>query len=776
LEKNLLCNIECQKYTKKIIMSQFIQDLVKKLTLEEKAALCSGQNNWSSKAIERLNIPSIYMTDGPHGLRKESDDGFGNSLPATCFPTAACLASSWNTDLLEEVGAAIGKECQSYNVQILLGPGANIKRSPLNGRNFEYFSEDPIVSGEMAAALIQGIQSQGVATSLKHFVANNQEFERMSVDAKVEERAMREIYLAGFEIAVKKAQPWTMMCAYNRINGTFASEHQGLLHDILKKEWNYEGIVMSDWGAVHDRAKAVEAGLHLEMPGNGGINDQLIVKAVQAGDLDEKRLDEVVGEWLNIVFKTYNAQLENATFEKEAHHALARTAATEGIVLLKNENDVLPIDVSKEESIAVIGHFAKQPRFQGAGSSLVKPTEVDNLWDELNELVGAGTVLTYSAGYDESHDYDEKLVQAAVETAQQSDIAIVCIGLPERFETEGTDRKHIQLPEGDRKLIEAISAVHSKVIVVLTNGSPVEMPWLNGVSSVVEGWLFGQGGGQAMAKVLTGVVNPSGKLTETFPVRLEDTPSFLHFPGTPKEVIYGEGIFVGYRYYEKKKIKPLFPFGHGLSYTKFDYKDWSVSENALDDAPIKVKVLIENDGERSGKEVVQLYVRPLESSVIRPEKELKGFAKIELMPNQAEEAHFELTFRDFAFFDTVSNSWKVEAGTYEILVGSSSTDIRLRKEIQISTNQNSTVQLDRYSTVKQFLKHPKGKVLVQPIYDEMLTLFTKSVPDDEPQKKKEIEQFFIYIINDLPFYKLETFSIGAISLETINKIVEAVKE
>ncbi len=754
-----------------LLMKTRIESLLTQLTLEEKAALCSGQNNWSSQPIERLNIPSIYMTDGPHGLRREADDGFGNSLPATCFPTAACLASSWNTDLLTRVGEAIGKECQTQGVQILLGPGANIKRSPLNGRNFEYFSEDPIVSGEMAAALISGIQSQGVGTSLKHYVANNQEFERMSINAQVDERALREIYLAGFEIAVKKAQPYTLMCAYNKINGVFGSENTYLLHDILKKEWQYKGIVMSDWDAVHDRVAGIKAGLHLEMPGNEGVNDRKIIEAVRNGNLDESRLDEVLTEWLNIILTLQDAKQENATFNTKEHHQLAQEAASEGIVLLKNEANLLPLDTQKTASIAVIGQFSQQPRFQGSGSSRVIPTDVDNLFDSLSAQLPNGN-LTYAAGYDKAHKVDDQLISEAVKTAQNSELAIICVGLPESFETEGIDRKHIKLPESHRTLVEQILKVQPNTIVILTNGSPVEMPWLNEASTVVEGWLFGQGGGAAMANILTGKINPSGKLTETFPIRLEDSPSFLHFPGTAKEVKYSEGIFVGYRYFEKKKIKPLFPFGHGLSYTTFEYSNLMVSNSKIaDNGLLIVQFSITNTGKTTGKESAQLYIQDVESSIIRPEKELKHFAKIALAPNETKEIKFELNRRDFAFYDPISKSWKVEKGNFNLLIGASSTDIRLQKTIHIHTVHNQLPPLDQYSTIKEFLAHPVGQPLVQPIYEDLLAFATRSVPDDQPEKQQEIKQFFVYIFNDMPFYKIEAVSNGRISEAQLQEIL-----
>jgi len=757
-------------------MIENISKIISQLTLEEKASLCSGLNNWQSKPIERLNIPSIYMTDGPHGLRREGDDGFGNSEPATCFPTASCLASTWNVGLIEEVGKAIGEECQAQGVQIILGPGANIKRSPLNGRNFEYYSEDPIVSGDMAAALINGIQSEGVAACLKHYAVNNQETERMSINVKVDERAMREIYLAGFERAVKKSQPMTMMCAYNKINGVFASEDKSLLHDILKTEWNFEGIVMSDWGAVHDRVEALKAGLHFEMPGNGGINDKKIVEAVQNGQLEEERLDEIVREWLQVIMKTHEAKGKIDAFEKYDHHSLARKAAAEGIVLLKNDAGILPIEY-KYKKVAIIGRFAMMPRVQGLGSSNVNPTMKDDVYGALLRLTPsfAERDFLYADGYDEDHETNNLLLLNAQSVAQNAEVALVFIGLPDSFETEGADRKHLGIPESHQALIEKVTDVQPNTVVILYNGSPVEMPWANKVPAIVEGWLGGQGSGRAMASILLGKTNPSGKLTETFPKKLEDNPSFLHFPGTLKDVKYGESIFVGYRYYEKKGIKPLFPFGHGLSYTKFTYSDIKLSANEMtDEDTLKVSLKVKNSGKSKGKEVVQLYVKAKNSTIIRPIKELKGFEKVKLKPKAEKKVSFELSKRDFAFYDEETKSWKVDKGAYEILVGSSSADIRLKAVVEIQTVQNKLPKLTKYASLKEYLKHPKGNDLLKPLYDKMLNHMSRSVPDDQPAKQKEVRQFFVHILNDLPLYKLETFSEGRISREQLQEIVVSV--
>ncbi len=483
--------------TPSINLESQITQLLQSLTLEEKAALCSGLDNWRTKPIERLGISSIMMTDGPHGLRREKGEGFGNSEKATCFPTAVALAATWNTDLVKEVGEAIGKECQAQDVQILLGPGMNIKRSPLNGRNFEYYSEDPIVSGKMAAAFIKGVQSQGVGTSLKHFAVNNQEFERMSINVNVGERALREIYLRGFEIAVKEAKPTTLMCAYNKINGFFGAEQPYLLHEILKGEWGFEGYVVSDWGAVNDRVDGVKAGLQLEMPGNAGINDVKIVEAVRNGTLEESRLDEVVRDLLGVILKLAEQRKINATFDATAHHELARKVAAEGIVLLKNEDNILPINRKVHKSIAVIGDFAENPRFQGGGSSRVNPTQLDIPFNELYQNLRTGMSLRFSNGYPKEDVMDEELIQNAVKTAQYSDLAIIFAGLPNSYETEGADRQHLDMPPNHNRLIQAVAAAQPNTIVVLQNGSAITMPWLNDVKAVVESWLGGQARGSA---------------------------------------------------------------------------------------------------------------------------------------------------------------------------------------------------------------------------------------------------------------------------------------
>ncbi|WP_379136292.1 glycoside hydrolase family 3 C-terminal domain-containing protein [Paenibacillus sp. sgz500958] len=691
-------------------MNTEIKDLISRMTLEEKAGLCSGKDFWFTKGVDRLGIPSLMVTDGPHGLRKQKESadhlGLHNSVPATCFPSAAGMASSWNRELIEKVGEALGAECQAENVAVLLGPGINIKRSPLNGRNFEYFSEDPYLSSEMGASHIRGVQSQGVGTSLKHFAANNQEHRRMSTNAIIDERTLREIYLAGFEGAVKNSQPWSVMCSYNRVNGEYASENEYLLTQILREEWGFQGFVVSDWGAVNERVKALQAGLELEMPSSGGIGDAKIVAAVQSGELSEETLDLAVERLLSFVHKTVDNRKENADFNADEHHRLARQMARESMVLLRNEDSILPL--SPESKIAVIGEFAKKPRYQGGGSSHVNPTRLDDAFTEMKTIGGEQTTLLYAQGYElDRDDSNEGLIQEAKETAAQADRAVLFLGLPDRYESEGYDRTHLSLPESHIALLEAVAEVQSNIIVVLSNGSPVEMPWLKLTKGVLEGYLGGQAFGGAVADLLYGVVSPSGKLAETFPVKLSDNPSFLNFPGEGDQVEYKEGIFVGYRYYDTKEIEPLFPFGYGLSYTDFEYSGLRLDKTRINDTEtLQVSLSVRNTGNRPGKEIVQLYVGDIESSVIRPVLELKNFGKLELQPGEQKEITLELDKRAFAYYNTDIRDWHVESGEFWLAVGSSSRDIRLRSIIEVESTIPLTVTFHRNTTVGDLLDNP----------------------------------------------------------------------
>ena len=698
------------------------KEIIKQMTLEEKASLCSGLNFWNTKPIERLNIPSIMMTDGPHGLRKQAGAadhlGLNESIESTCFPTASALACSWDKDLVKELGVALGEECQAEDVSIILGPGVNIKRSPLCGRNFEYYSEDPYLSSQLAKHQIQGTQSQGVGTCIKHFAANNQEHRRMTANSIVDERTLREIYLASFETAIKESQPWTVMCSYNKVNGEYCSENPTLLTDVLRSDWGYEGFVISDWDAVNDRDKGLQAGLELQMPGDNGVGDALIVKAVKEGRLNEEVLDTAVERILNITFKAIENKKENVTYSKEDHHELARKIASECIVLLKNDDSILPL--KKNEKIAVIGELAKKIRYQGSGSSLINPTKLDNTYEELVKLAGEEHII-YTKGYNlNDDDLDATLVEEAKKVASEADKVVLFIGLPDRYESEGFDRVHLNIPENQAHLVNELKSVNENIIVVLNNGSPIVMPFVNNVKGIIEGYLTGQGSGKALADIIYGEINPSGKLAETFPIKLSDTPSFLNFPGEADKVEYKEGIFVGYRYYDKKEMDVLFPFGHGLSYTNFEYTGIELSSTEINDTDkLNVTVRVKNTGDVFGKETVQLYVRDVHSSVIRPEKELKGFEKIALNPGEEKTVSFELDKRSFAYYNTDISDWHVETGDFEILIGKSSRDIILKELVKVNSTVDIKIKVHKNTSIADISHLPE----VKEILDDMIAEF-----------------------------------------------------
>ncbi|MEK3706259.1 glycoside hydrolase family 3 C-terminal domain-containing protein [Paenibacillus sp. FSL R7-0198] len=752
-------------------MERNIKELVQRMTLEEKAGMCSGLDFWHLKGVERLGIPSIMVTDGPHGLRKQDGSadhlGMTSSVPATCFPSAAGLASSWDKELARQVGVALGEECQAEDVAVLLGPGVNIKRSPLGGRNFEYFSEDPLLSTQMATGHIQGVQSQGVGTSLKHFAVNNQEERRMSIDAVVDERTLREIYLASFEGAVKDGQPWTVMCSYNKVNGTYAGENEWLLTDILKDEWGHEGLVVSDWGAVNERADALAAGLELEMPTSGGIGERKVIDAVESGQLPLDKLDRAVERLLTLIFNSVDQKQEGATYNKDEHHQLARKVAAESMVLLKNEESILPL--GREGEVALIGAFARKPRFQGGGSSHINPTKVDDIVEEMTQVAGEGVTFSYAPGYRiEADDVDETLMHEAVQAAQSADTAIVFVGLPDRYESEGYDRAHLRLPENHIRLIEEIAKVQSRVVVVLSNGSPVEMPWLPQVQAVLEAYLGGQAVGGAIADLLYGEVNPSGKLAETFPAKLSHNPSYLNFPGEGDRVDYREGIFVGYRYYDKKELEPLFPFGYGLSYTTFEYADLKVDRTELTDQDeVNVQVRVTNTGDRAGKEIVQLYVSDVESIVIRPVKELKAFAKVALEPGESKVVSFTLNKRSFAYYNVDMKDWHVETGEFEIQVGSSSRDIHVHTRVNVESTATFLPTYTRNSTLGDIQRDPAHKKLL----DQALQQFQEASGfggDDAGDHADMMDAMMKY----MPLRALVAFSGGAMTEEAMNELLE----
>jgi beta-glucosidase len=721
-----------------------IDTLIEQMTLEEKAALCIGASAWTTVEIERLGIPSIWVSDGPHGLRKvENEEEIGKkSVPATCFPTASCQASTWNTALIKKMGEALAEEAHALNVDVVLGPGANIKRTPLCGRNFEYYSEDPVLSGEMAASLIEGLQGKGVGASLKHFVANNQEYQRFSISAEVDERTLREIYLRSFEIAVKKAKPWTVMCAYNKLNGEYCSEHHELLVDILKEEWGFEGFVVSDWGAVHDRVKALKGGVDLEMPGAQPLRLKALMQAVESGECDIKVLDEAVRRLLEIIFKSQEVS-GNETFDPDAHHKMAREIASEGIVLLKNDG-LLPLKDQKR--IAVIGHSAKEPYYQGGGSSHINPIKLDNPLAELQKLAG-GAELVFAQGYTDQDILNQELIDEAVKVAEDAEVALLFIALPSSKESEGYDRPDLDLTKQQINLIQAVARVQANTVVILNSGSAITMqPWLDQVGAVMQAWMMGQAGAGAIADVLFGKVNPSGKLAETFPFALEDTPAHINYPGEGGKVRYGEGLFVGYRYYEAKNMPVQFPFGYGLSYTNFEYSNPQVADKFDDIDGLAVSVDVTNTGEVAGNEIVQVYVHDHQATLSRPHKELKGFAKVDLAPGETKTVTIPLGFRAFAFYHPEHHTWITEDGDFDILIGASSQDIRHVLTTSMASTLKLPSLLDHESTIKEWLADPRGMVVIKPMFDQIQAQFAQLMGEGE----EGIGLDAITMIGDMP--------------------------
>lgn len=669
-----------------------ISELVAKLTLEEKCALCSGVTNWKTTPINDKKIPSIFMSDGPHGLRKESGTfDIGNvmqeSVPATCFPTAVTLASSWDVNLLRRVGQAIANEAKEQNVDIVLGPGVNIKRNPLCGRNFEYFSEDPYLAGELAESYVQGVQDEKIGTSLKHFAANSQEYRRMTVSSEVDERALREIYLPAFENTVKKSQPYTIMCSYNPVNGVHASDNKTLLWDILREEWGFEGIVVSDWGAVNDRVKGIIAGLDLEMPTSNGIGDDAIMDAVKDGRLEMEALDNAVERILKIVYKCVENRKfhENYKADMNANFELACEAATKGAVLLKNDNNTLPLN--KNAKIAVIGHLAKISRYQGSGSSRINPYKLTSFTDYLDEIKAE---YDYADGYNinDGNTVCQKCLDEAVNIAKGKDAVLLFVGLTDEYESEGFDRENLDMPHSHNELIKQICKLNKNVIIVLSGGSPVTMPWFEDVNAVLNMYLCGCAGGKACYKLIYGEVNPSGKLAETYPLSIRDNPAYLYYGMGPQTVEYRESIYVGYRYFDKAKKDVLFPFGYGLSYTGFDYSNLKLSASEIKDTDtLTVSFCITNTGNMDGEEIAQIYVRDKISSIFRENKALKGFVKAELKAGERKEFTIILDKRSFSFYNTAVGDWTVEKGEFEIMVGASSRDIRLSETVFVDADE-----------------------------------------------------------------------------------------
>lgn len=774
-----------------------VKKLVNELTLEEKASLCSGADFWHTKAIDRLNIPAAMVSDGPHGIRKQESladhMGVAESIKAIGFPTASAMACSFDRDLLHKVGDALGEECVAEDLAVLLGPGINMKRSPICGRNFEYYSEDPVVAGELGAAFVNGVQEHGVGTSLKHFAANNQEWRRMSISAEIDERTLREIYLAAFETVVKKAQPWTIMCSYNRINGVYSCENDWLLNKVLRDEWGFEGLVMTDWGAMNERVPSLKAGLDLEMPDCHGETDKLIVKAVQSGELEESILDTAVERILTMVDKYLTARKDidpasmvhplpssvERGYDVAAHHALARTTAEQSAVLLKNE-DILPLQ--KDKKIAFIGEFAKVPRIQGGGSSHINNTSIESALDV------AGDSVSYAQGFHiDEETTDETLLQEAITLAKESDVAVIFAGLPDSFESEGFDRTHLNMPANQNELIARISEVQPNVVVVLHSGSPIAMPWLDKVAGVLQMYLAGQASGGAAVNLLFGDATPCGKLAETFPLHLEDNPSYLNFPGNREKVCYQEGVFIGYRYYDKKKMDVLFPFGYGLSYTDFTYSNMKVTvngKNAADVDVIKetdeiiVSADITNTGNCDGAEIVQLYIKNPVVYEIRPEKELRDFAKVFLKAGETKTVTFTLNARAFSYYETRIHDWYAESGDYEILLASSSRDIRLQDTVSITGSKKIPFVADYVTTcedVELFAKD--GSAL-----DEMLRRsgFAEATDHDgDDSMGSGTADMMKAMFTGTPLHSILSFSSEELTYEdiqdTIRKLNEAEK-
>lgn len=747
-------------------MERDLHALIAKMTLEEKASLCSGASFWYTKPIDRLGIPSVMMTDGPHGLRKQVSEadhlGINDSVVAVCFPAACATAASFDTELMTKLGETLGNECQAEDISVLLGPAVNIKRSPLCGRNFEYISEDPYLTGKMAAAYIRGVQSQNVGTSIKHFAANNQEFNRMSCSSEVSERALREIYLPGFEEAVKQSQPKTVMCSYNKINGTYASENEWLLTKVLRDDWGFEGYVVTDWGAVSDRVKGIQAGLDLEMPASNGVNDAKIVAAVKNGTLDEKVLDCTVARLLKVLYSYVDNRNPNAVFDRDADHETAVNMAAECAVLLEN-NGVLPLQ--KDAKVAYIGSFAAAPRYQGGGSSHINPSKVTSA---LETAQAKDRHVTYTPAF--SAEKDELLengLENAVAAAKDAEVAVIFAGLPDSFESEGYDRKHMNLPKVQDKLIAAVAAVQPNTIVVLHNGSPVECPWSEDVSAILEMYLGGQGVGEACDRLLWGEANPCGRLAETFPLRIQDTPSYLNFPGDGKKVHYAEDVYVGYRYYDSKEMPVRWAFGHGLSYTTFAYRNLVLSSHTLDDdSTITVHVDVTNNGSVAGKEVVQLYTHDRNTATGRPYKELKGFCKVFLNPGETKTVSMEVSARDFSYWAEELGDWYTPSGTYEILIGHASDEILLTAEVQFTTKKLLPLNVSLSTTLGELLHDPRSAPVIQQMLAQAGQSAMGGMMDSEDSSTQSMAKAMFF---GLPLKALVSF--GMMSSEQLDGLI-----
>lgn len=753
-----------------------IKELVSSLTLEEKASLCSGKTFWHTTEIKEKQIPAIMVSDGPVGLRKQDltnpEGTFNDAIKAVCFPAGVGMAATFNKDLYNEMGRALGEECRAEDVAVILGPAVNIKRSPLCGRNFEYLSEDPFVASEMATAYINGVQSKHVGTSIKHFALNSMETRRMSASSNVSERAFREIYLAAFEGPVKNAKPWTVMCSYNRINGVLSSENKYLLTDILRNEWGYEGNVVSDWAAVSNRVKGLKNGLNLEMPTSYGENDRKIIEAVKSGELDEKILDMNVESLLKLIFDAADniGNSKDFVFDRDKHHELARQIARETFVLLKNEGNVLPLN--KNDIIAVIGSYADKPRFQGGGSAHINCSKITSFLKSASD--NGLENIKYAKGFSPDTDvFDEDLCNEAVKLAKEADVAVIFAGLPDIFESEGYDRKHMRMPECQLKVIDEVSKVAKKTVIVLHNGSPVEMPFINNVDAILECYLGGQAVGEAQYDILFGDYSPSGKLAETFPLKLEDNPSYLNFPGCKNNVNYAEDVFVGYRYYDKKKMNVLFPFGFGLSYSEFKYDNLRLSSDSINDNDIlEVTVDITNIGNKEAKETVEIYVKNADSFAIRPVRELKGFEKVSLKPNETKTVSVKLCKRSFAFYNEEINDWYVPEGTYIIEAGQSSRDILLSKEVYIKSVPVLPKEYNYDSISEEILSDPRISNYFESFMQSKVPVVEKSEVAKESMNEEMDKAGFLYA----PLRNSLYFTDNAIKYNDLDELLEGIKE
>lgn len=743
-------------------MDGIIREMVRKMTLEEKAGMCSGANWFETKSVERLGIPGIQMFDGPNGLRKNSGKSESDSLgsyravESTCFPTGSAMAASWDEELLFKIGQYMGRECLAEQVPLLLGPAVNIKRSPLCGRNFEYLTEDPYLCGKLAAALVKGVQSKGVGACLKHFAANSQEEKRLSVNSVIDERTLREIYLTGFEIAVKESDPWTIMCAYNKVNGKHCSRNEHLLDEILRREWGFKGFVMTDWGAMKDRVDSLRAGLELEMPASGEENDRAIVEAVKRGELEESVLDRAVERILRVVFRARKAVDEKAVYDREEHNNFAAMAAAECMVLLKNKKRLLPL--KKGARICILGEMAEKTRYQGGGSSHVTTGREGSILEELGRK---GMEFSYARGYSLEDEKDESLLCEAAKLAAESEIAVVVAGLPDSYETESRDRVSMKMPESHIALITEAAKVNGNVVVVLINGAPVEMDWEMRVCGILEAYLGGQASAKAIADILCGDVNPSGKLAETFPAKLQDNPSYLNYGMDTYEVDYREGIYVGYRYYDKKEMNVRYPFGYGLSYTDFEYGRASVDKKEIGEGEeIKISLRIRNAGQVFGKEVVQLYVEP-EDSRNRPLRELKGFRKIALKPGEEKEVCFTIGERDLSYYSAELGAWCVKEGKYTLCLGSSSRDIRQRCEIRAVSFEGIPTVICEDTVIGDLLRDERCAGIVE----EMLEVYAPEI-----RKKRD------GIFDNMPLRQAKLFSKGSLTWETLQLYIDKLNQ